>query len=85
MQLADFFRVRGLDCRHVLEVGLARASDSDISRYAIEQGRIIVTKDEDFFFLASQPTSQIRLLWVRLGNCRTKELLASFEENMAKS
>jgi predicted nuclease of predicted toxin-antitoxin system len=39
----------------------------------------IVTKDEDFLYLASQPKSQVKLLWVRLGNCRTKELLAAFE------
>jgi predicted nuclease of predicted toxin-antitoxin system len=77
--LSYYLRRRGLDCQHVLEVGLAEASDSEICRYATEQGRIIVTKDEDFLYLASQPNSQIKLLWVRLGNCRTKALLAALE------
>jgi predicted nuclease of predicted toxin-antitoxin system len=47
--------------------------------YASAQERIIISKDEDFFHLASQPRGQIRLLWVRLGNCRTKALLAAME------
>jgi predicted nuclease of predicted toxin-antitoxin system len=73
--LAHFLRSRGLDCQHVLDVGLAEAPDSEICRYAEDQGRIIVTKDEDFLYLASRPKSQIKVLWVRLGNCRTKTLL----------
>jgi predicted nuclease of predicted toxin-antitoxin system len=77
--LSHYLRKRGLDCQHVLEVDLAQASDSEICRYATGQGRIIVTKDEDFLYLASQPKSQIKLVWVRLGNCRTKALLAAFE------
>lgn len=58
---------------------MAQASDAEICRYATEQGRIIVTKDEDFLYLASRPNSQIKLLWVRLGNCRTRALLAALE------
>lgn len=58
---------------------MAAASDSEICRYATEQGRIIVTKDEDFLYLASQPRSETKLLWIRLGNCRTKALLAAIE------
>ena len=77
--LAQFLRQRGLDCQHVLDVGLTQASDSDICRYATDQGRIIITKDEDFLYLASQPNSRVKLIWVRLGNCRTKALLAALE------
>jgi len=77
--LADFLRKRGLDCQHVVDVGLAKASDLDICRYATDKGRIIVSKDEDFLYLASQPKSQVKLLWVRLGNCRTKALIEAFE------
>jgi len=78
--LSEFFRVRGLDCRHVVDVGLGSASDLDICRYARSEGRTIISKDEDFFYIASQPSSAIALIWVRLGNCRTKALIASFEQ-----
>ena len=77
--LAQYLRQRGSDCEHVLDIGLAEASDVEICRYAETQASIIVSKDEDFFYLASQPETRIRLLWVRLGNCRTKALLEAFE------
>jgi predicted nuclease of predicted toxin-antitoxin system len=78
--LAIFLRQKGLDCQHVLDVGLRKASDAEIPRYAAETGRIIISKDDDFFYLASVPTAQFRLLWVRRGNCRTLALLRTFEE-----
>ena len=77
--LADYLCARGFDSQHVLETGLCEASDAEICRYAVEQERIIVTKDEDFFYLAIRRKSRVKLLWVRLGNCRTKVLLDAFE------
>jgi len=52
-----------------------------IIRYAEEQERIIVSKDEDFLHLAYRPESKIRVLWVRLGNCRTAALIEAFEKS----
>jgi predicted nuclease of predicted toxin-antitoxin system len=63
----------------VLDVGLARAQDLFIWQQAIAADRVIVSKDEDFFFLASLPGSAGRLVWVRLGNCRKSALLREFE------
>jgi len=77
--LAQYFRKRGFDCQHVLDVGLSKALDVEICRYAEAQERIIVSKDEDFFYLASHSKSKVRLLWVRLVNCRTAALLAAFD------
>jgi predicted nuclease of predicted toxin-antitoxin system len=79
--LAEYLRKRGFDCRHVLDVGLGDALDSDICRYAELEERIIISKDEDFFFLAKQRETKIRVIWVRLGNCRTPALLAAFERS----
>jgi predicted nuclease of predicted toxin-antitoxin system len=78
--LALYLRKRGFDCEHVLDAGLADALDIEICRYAEVEDRIIVSKDEDFLYLASQPKTKIRFLWVRLGNCRTSTLLAAFEQ-----
>jgi predicted nuclease of predicted toxin-antitoxin system len=77
--LAQYLRKRGFDSQHVTEIGLAEASDAEICRYAAVQERMIISKDEDFFYLASRPEARIRLLWVRLTNCRTSALLAAFE------
>lgn len=78
--LAEQLRARGHDCQHVLEVGLAAASDISICRYAEAQERILISKDEDFLYLSNQPQSKLRLVWVRLGNCRTATLLAAVEQ-----
>ena len=79
--LAEFLRKRGFDCEHVVEAGLGDASDAAICRYAEEQERVIVSKDEDFFYVAKQPETKIKVIWVRLGNCRTSALLAAFERS----
>ena len=77
--LVRFITDRGHDCRHVLDVGLARESDIHIWNYASENSCIIVSKDEDFVYLAQPPEAEARLLWVRLGNCRTSVLLEAFD------
>jgi len=79
--LAQYLRKRGFDCQHVLEASLGDALDADICRYAELQERIIISKDEDFFYFAKQREAKIRVIWVRLGNCRTPALLAAFERS----
>ena len=39
----------------------------------------MVSKDEDFFLLATRPNDTGLLLWLRVGNCRTQALLAALE------
>lgn len=72
--LSQYLRKRGFDCQHVLDVGLVDALDSDICRYAEFHERIIISKDEDFLYFAKQHEAKIRVIWVRLGNCRTPAL-----------
>ena len=78
--LAEHLRTRGLDCLHVVDANLEGASDAQICRYAEEEERVIVTKDEDFLHLANRPEARIRVIWVRLGNCRTSALIQAFEK-----
>jgi len=70
--LAVYLRKKGVDCQHVLDVGLSGASDADLCRYAAE--------DEDFFYLGSNHKALFQLIWVRLGNCRTAALVSTFEQ-----
>jgi len=59
------------ESRHVSQVALAAASDADVWEHAGTHGFTIVTKDDDFrqrsFLLGPPP----KVIWVRLGNCRT--------------
>lgn len=52
--LSRFLASLGCDCVHVMEVGLAEASDLEIWRYACESNRIAITKDEDFLHFANR-------------------------------
>ncbi len=77
--LARWRAARGADAVHVLDLALDTAPDTDIWSCAAAEGRVVVSKDEDFFHLANRDGDTGRLLWVRLGNCRTPALLTRVE------
>ncbi len=79
VELARFLNRRGHDSVHVCDVGLDEASDLDVWTRALHEGRIVVSKDEDFVTLASRPGDAGRLIWVRLGNCRNAALIETFD------
>ena len=58
--------------------GLHLLDDRDLWARALADGRIVVSKDEDFLYLSSQPGAAGRFLWARLGNCRNDALLTAF-------
>ncbi|HEY6577993.1 MAG TPA: DUF5615 family PIN-like protein [Rhizomicrobium sp.] len=76
--LAAWLRARGHVAASVREVGLREADDRSIWSLAEREATIIVTKDEDFAFLAATATGT-RVLWVRTGNVVNRQLLAQFE------
>jgi len=71
---------QGHDCVHALDLGLERANDLEIWRIALAQDRVVISKDEDFVFLANRPQDDGRLVWVRLGNCRNGALIDAFKK-----
>ncbi len=76
--LARWLRDRGHDAEHVFESGLHLLDDRALWSRALDDVRIVVSKDEDFLYLSSQSNDAGRFLWVRLGNCRNDALLAAF-------
>jgi predicted nuclease of predicted toxin-antitoxin system len=62
----------------VVDVGLDGADDLPVWRHADGRGQILISKDEDFVFLANRPHDTGRLIWVRLGNCRNAALCEAF-------
>lgn len=77
--LARFLASRGVDCQHVLDLDLGGSSDAAIWEYANRNDCVVISKDEDFLYMANVPSAKARLIWVRIGNCRTKALLAAVE------
>ncbi len=76
--LAKWLGGIGVQADHVLDLGLANAPDAVIWARASMDQSIVVSKDDDFFLLANQAGATGRVLWVRVGNCRTQALLARF-------
>jgi predicted nuclease of predicted toxin-antitoxin system len=64
-------------------VGLDSSSDEVLWSWAAREERIVVSKDEDLFFLANRGGDRGRLLWVRIGNCRRERLHEVFTRSLA--
>ena len=76
--LAKFLSGAGHQAQHVREIGLREADDATIWRHTIAHEMVMISKDEDFYFLALSPGSTGRLLWVKIGNCRKQTLIEKF-------
>ncbi|MFB1486344.1 MULTISPECIES: DUF5615 family PIN-like protein [unclassified Thiocapsa] len=70
--LADIYP----ECIHVRELGMARASDTQIWLYAAEQGFTIVSKDADFRQRSLVLGAPPKVIWLRIGNCSVAESAA---------
>ena len=68
----------GVEAIHVRDVGLESADDLALWAYSAQEDLIVVSKDEDFVTLFGQDP-RARLLWVRVRNCRRRELLDVFQ------
>jgi len=72
----------GHEAAHLLDVGLLESSDSLVWDYAMVNGAVIITKDEDFAIRASVSKTAPQIVWVRIGNCPNARLLVWFEAEM---
>lgn len=64
------------ESRHVRDVGLAKADDRLVWDFARSNGLAIVTKDDDFRQLAFVLGPPPKVIWVKLGNCATNDIIA---------
>ncbi len=80
--LCRFLNERGHRSDHVLGLHMDEASDIEIWHYATNGNWILVSKDEDFLHLANRLGDAGKLVWVRIGNCRTQTLLQAFEREL---
>jgi predicted nuclease of predicted toxin-antitoxin system len=59
---------------HVRDVGLERADDRSVWDYARDNDFTILSKDSDFHQLSFVLGAPPKVIWIRAGNCSTKEL-----------
>jgi predicted nuclease of predicted toxin-antitoxin system len=68
---------------HVFLLGLDRSPDDDVWRYAGTHGFIIVTKDSDFEDFSVLRGAPPKVVWIRRGNCATREIEMILREHHA--
>jgi predicted nuclease of predicted toxin-antitoxin system len=73
----------GHDAAHTMDLIAGNATkDSAISQLSIDQQRIVVSKDSDFFYSHLLQQRPWKLLLVRTGNISSGDLLALLERNL---
>ena len=81
--MADLFP----DSLHVRLIGAGGAADTTVWQLARDHGCMLVTKDEDFHRLSVLHGAPPKVVWLRIGNCRTQDiadLLSSRGKDIAR-
>lgn len=68
---------------HVRDLGLQSATDLAVWERARADGYAVVSKDSDFRQMSFLFGAPPKVVWVRLGNCSTAEILALLRSRMA--
>ena len=66
---------------HVSMIGMGNALDIDVWQYAYDHDYMIVTKDADFSEFGLLRGFPPKIIWIRRGNCSTKEIETILREN----
>ena len=78
--LASFFKDH--DVIHSSELSEGNlTSDKTINAISISELRIVITKDTDFYYSYLAKKEPYKLVLVKLGNMRLKDLKSYFEQN----
>jgi predicted nuclease of predicted toxin-antitoxin system len=67
---------------HVQQAALDTSSDDQVWQYAIANGFVIVTKDEDFHLLNVLRGSPPKVIWLQMGNCTTAQIEATLRNHL---
>lgn len=80
--IARFLDSKGHPSRHVRDLGLSDVPDAIVWQYAVQHDMVLISKDEDFYYLAVAPEATGKLVWIRIGNCRKQTLIQTFETQL---
>jgi predicted nuclease of predicted toxin-antitoxin system len=76
--LARILTERGHDAAHVTDISPAETPDLELWQWAIDNGAVLVTKDEDFADMVTLRKPAPPVVWVRIGNTSRRALLEWF-------
>jgi len=81
--LSEMLQSKGLDSLHTLDLPEKnKTTDKEVTRIALSESRIVITKDNDFlssYIVKKQPE---KLIIVSTGNITNAELLQLFDLNL---
>ncbi len=76
----QLFTDKGYDCIHTLDLELGNDTpDKIINKISVDERRILITKDSDFFDSLVIKKEPYKLILVKLGNTSKKELMQFFQ------
>ncbi|HEX9458120.1 MAG TPA: DUF5615 family PIN-like protein [Thermoanaerobaculia bacterium] len=68
---------------HVFQLDLGDASDLEIWQHARGNGFLLVSKDADFVEMSTLRGFPPKVLWLRIGNCVTRDITELIRSNHA--
>ena len=80
--LARVMAREGYEVVHLFDLDMNAAADPDICKYAREKDYVVISKDEDFIRWQRDLHNRPRFVWVRMGNCRNRELIDTVLGNL---
>jgi predicted nuclease of predicted toxin-antitoxin system len=72
------------DSSHVRNHNLARADDQPVWEFAKAHGFTLVSKDEDFHQRSLLYGHPPKVIWLRIGNCSTRQIEVLIRSNLTK-
>ena len=81
-KLSSYIIELGYDSIHTLDLPNGNYTpDSEINKISIDQKRILISKDSDFYDSYVQKVEPYKLIYLTTGNISTKQLLELFKKN----
>ena len=85
IKLSDYLNKKGFDSIHTLELPKGnRSRDDEINAISMQEKRILISKDADFYNNYLQKAEPFKLMYLTTGNISTNKLLELFEKNHKK-
>ena len=82
-RLCAVLEQRGHDAKHTLDLPAENATkDGVINQLSLDEQRVVVSKDSDFFYSHLLQGRPWKLLLVKTGNISVRELRVLFERNL---
>ncbi len=83
--IANLLRQKGHDAIHTSWLlNKNNTTDAEICKYSVEENRIVITKDSDFYHSFLLKNEPYKLLLVTTGNISISRLKELFEANLDK-